>query len=118
MAIVYCLIAALFWGVRASMRRFPANMLSVPCRDYWLAPHREALTRDMLARSTLWLGWATFLLLAGITDLSFRANDSPERSMGLTPWILVGAYLLFSVGWLIRLLHRFLHPSAGAETAV
>lgn len=110
LAVVYVCVTALFLGVRATMRRMPGHQLNVPNRAYWLAPEREATTRERLSRSTLWLGWATLVLLIAVAHLSFQANHTPERSMGYAPWIALGCYTAFSLGWMVRLLHRFLRP--------
>jgi uncharacterized membrane protein len=106
LAVVYLVIAALFLGVKVSMSRFPARLLNVPNRDYWLSPQREQRTRTALSRSTLYLGSATLLLLIAISEMSFRANFTSERSMGYAPWYALAAYVVFTFGWMGRLLWR------------
>lgn len=107
LAVMYVLVAGLFLAVWTTMRRFPAHLISVPNREYWMMPNREAYTRTALARNMLWLGWAALMLLLVITDLTFRANLREDASLGLTPWIVIGVYVAFCAGLVVRLIYRF-----------
>lgn len=107
LAVIYLLVAGLFLAVWTTMRRFPAHLISVPNRDYWMMPARQDYTRAALARNMLWLGWASLMLLAVITDLTFRANLREDQALGLTPWLVIGLYVLFCAATMGRLIYRF-----------
>lgn len=108
------IIAVLFLIVHVTMYRIAARSLNVPNRDYWLAPERELLTRRMLGRSTLWLGWGTLVLMIAVAENSFRANFTPERSVGWWPWYLLAGYAVFGFGWMGRMLYRLMNPPRDA----
>jgi hypothetical protein len=50
-----------------------------------------------------WLGAATLALLIGMTQLTIRANLTAEP-LGSASLVLLGAYLLFMLAWILWLL--------------
>lgn len=96
-------VAVLIVGLWWAMPRFPANLINLPHRHYWLAPEREAATRQWLGNLVLCLGLALLVYLTGVGHLAMRANLAPEPRLGPAFWWLTGSYLagtLALVAWL------------------
>lgn len=85
--------------------------INLPNKAYWLAPERREATLEYLSRTALVFGTATLALLVVMMHLSFRANFSPERSMGNAPWVVMLAYLGFLAVWIGRVFWRFRKPA-------
>lgn len=99
--------ALLMLGLPWLLGVLPARWISLPHRDYWLAPGRRDETLRWIGRQMLWFGSATLALLIGVGDLAFRANLRPRPALGNSVWWLLGAYLLFVAVWTVRLHARF-----------
>lgn len=100
-------VSATFAGVGWLVRRLPAEMISLPNKDYWLAPGRRADTAARFERDMSGFAVATNLLLIATVHLAFRANLTPEPNLGSLPMLLVGAYLLYTLVWTVALVARW-----------
>lgn len=103
---VTLLIAALFIAIPALLKFTPASLINLPNKRYWLAPERREETMDRLASSFEILACATLLFLLvlfELTSLASRGGDLPTRTF----MPVVGAYLVFSVGWTVALIRTF-----------
>jgi uncharacterized membrane protein len=85
----------------------PDSLVSMPNKAYWYAPERRDATRASIARYLAWFGSATLLLMLGVNQLAIQANLSTELNLGITFWVLLGAFLLFTAIWLMRMVLRF-----------
>ena len=70
------MIALLF-----AVRFFPAWMINIPRREYWLAPERRAQTFDCLLRWGLWFGCLFLAFLAAVHHLVVEANGRTPIAM-------------------------------------
>jgi uncharacterized membrane protein len=105
--------AGLLLGMAYGMRYIPMRLINIPRKDYWADPEREDEARDYLFRDMLWFGCATMVLLNAVTYLTFRANLRPDHSMGYWSWVVIGAYLVWVVGWVVRMIWRFYRVPVG-----
>ncbi len=99
--------AVLLLGIAVAMRYIPMRFMNIPHTEYWADPEREDETRERLYCDMLWFGCATLILLNAVVYLTFRANLRPDRSMGHWPWVVMAAYLAWTVGWAVRMIWRF-----------
>jgi len=103
-------VAALIVGLWWAMPRFPANLINLPHRHYWLTPEREAATRQWLGDLVLGLGIALLAYLTLVGHLAMRANLAPEPRLGPAFWWVTGLYLAGTLGLVAWLVLRFRLP--------
>jgi len=104
------LMFVLFAALPALMARLPTKLVNLPHKDYWLAPARRAETLARLCPMFDWLGAATLGLLVGVFELTIRANLN-RSTLGFQIWILLAAYHLFVLLWIVSYLRIFRRPS-------
>jgi uncharacterized membrane protein len=99
---------ALFFtfALPALLRRLPPQVINMPNRDYWLAPERREASIARLSDWLAWFGAGITAFGAAILELSLRANLAAGR-MSSAVWIVLGAFLIFVVGWLVGLYRAF-----------
>lgn len=95
-------------GVLAyAARRFPAA-LSLPHRDYWLAPERREATLQYLMSHSAWLAALVALLVFAIHLLVVDANRTVPARLDTRVFLLaVGAFCVALAGWVRTLSRRF-----------
>jgi hypothetical protein len=99
-------------AIGALPRVFP-DRVSLPYRDYWLAPERRGATLAYLAAHACWLGCGTSLMAAAFHWLLLRASRlaPPRLEIDLFLAILVASLVLLAV-WILALVLRFRRPRA------
>ena len=91
--------------------KVPARWISLPNRDYWLAPERRRRAVEMLSGYLWQFGTALFLFLFLVGLLSLRANLSdPVRLDEAALLIALGIFLGYTVLWMIALVRAFRIP--------
>lgn len=104
-AATIALTAVIFLGL--SKIRWSDRWVSLPHKDYWLAPERREQTFRYLHRQMLVFGSATLMLLLVVMQWVIEANlDGSQTMPGAGMWWLMGGYLLFTTVWTIRLIVR------------
>ncbi len=99
-------VALLFSGIGPLLRRTPSRMITLPNRDYWLAPERAEETIEFLSRQFFLVGSATLLLLLDIFHQSFRVHFGKASTLEHAMTSLM-VYVGYSVLWSIRLIAKF-----------
>jgi uncharacterized membrane protein len=101
-------MALLFLGLTAWLAKIPNEWISLPHKDYWLAPERRAATLETLQQQMEWLAAATMALMVSITQLTIQVNLAGG---GAWPqdifWLLFGGYMVCFIAWLITLLRKW-----------
>jgi len=88
--------------------RWPDRLINLPHKDYWLAPERREETFRTFQRQMLVFGCATLAFLLLVMQWAIEANLDGSQTLAPGPiWWLLGAYGLFTVVWLVRLLRHF-----------
>ena len=101
-------MALLFLGLAAWLAKIPNEWISLPHKDYWLAPERRAATLETLQQQMEWLAATTVALLLGITQLTIQANlDGGDAWPRDAFWLLFGGYMVCFIVWLITLLRKW-----------
>lgn len=103
-------VATLILGLWWAMPWLPANWINLPHRDYWLAPEREAATRQCVRNLVLGLGIALLAYLTLMGHLTLRANLAPPPHLGPAFWWITGVYLAGTLGLVVWLYLRFRLP--------
>ena len=105
------LILLVFVAVPTQLGRLPVAWISLPHKDYWLAPEQRRETIWRMAGQMLWFGSATLVLMIATFELAMRANlVNPPRLSTFAMWVLLVLYGVYTLGWLIRLLLGFRKP--------
>jgi uncharacterized membrane protein len=98
------------------MGKVPVSLINVPRKSYWLAPERRESTIALLRSWLAVFGIATQLLLMAIFEVTVQANlRDPPRIPGAMLWGILGAYLAFTVLWLLLFYLRFGKEGGSAE---
>jgi len=101
MAFVF--LFAPFFNHRATRRA-----MSIPNREYWLAPERYADTLMFIKTRMVWMGVATLVLMVGITQMAIAANLGSSGTLTSKVGWLLAAYFVFVAGWLVHFVGTFL----------
>ena len=104
------LLPAIILGSIAAVRYLPARWINVPHREFWLAPGQIGFTRAIVAGMVHWIGVATFLFMIALNHVTLRANLTPDPSLGIYPWILLGAMFAAMAAIIVPAMLRFRRP--------
>jgi uncharacterized membrane protein len=83
--------AAVSWVV-------PAQALNLPRKEYWSAPQRTLLAKQMIVERLLWLAAATLLFVAYLSHQTLAFNLGGGGGQ-LTVWTPLGVFLAFTALW-------------------
>jgi uncharacterized membrane protein len=90
----------------------PRRWISLPNRDYWLAPERRIQAAERFAHLMWQFGTAVFLFLLVAGLLTLRANLSdPVRLDERAFLVALALFLVYTVAWTVALLRAFRVPA-------
>jgi hypothetical protein len=105
----------LFLSIRGStliVRHTPDRWISLPNRDYWLAPERRERAMEKLERLLDRFGAVLFGFLFVLGLLSMRANlEEPVVLNETAVFVMTGLFLAYTVYWTVRLILDFRLPA-------
>lgn len=105
--ITHLVLVVIFLGVPLCIGRLPNSWISLPRKDYWLAPERRERALRMVGDSLRWMGTASLLFVLVTAHLVFEVNLGVRETLGpLFLWALV-AFLTFTLIWSVRFVRRF-----------
>ena len=100
-----------FVGLPRWLARIPARWISLPNRDYWLAPERREGTLRYIQRQMLWFACAMIAYMLVITELVIRVNLGVYPTLpSLAMWLLLAGFLIFTLIWVLCLTWRLRRP--------
>lgn len=99
--------ALLLGSIRTLLQYVPDDAINLPNKEHWLAPERRDGTLRVISSYFLWFAVATTALLAAITHLVYQANLSQLPNLGSLTWVILGAYLVYTLCWTVSLTRRF-----------
>ncbi|HEY9616658.1 MAG TPA: DUF1648 domain-containing protein [Microcoleaceae cyanobacterium] len=109
---VLALDAWLFWGMPQAIERRPDRQINLPHKEYWLAADRRADTFAFIREQLRWFGVANLLLMVCVFQLAISANLNPPPKLPVVQiWTVLGAYLIYTIGWLVNFYQHFRRPS-------
>ena len=103
-------IGGVFAGLAWATKKIPARLVSLPNKDYWLAPERRDETCRFLSVYLLWMGNATLVFLMAMLHATMVANWRSPPELGLSLWRPLAGFLLFVAVWCVLLCWRFKRP--------
>ena len=107
-AVLGLALPLLIYGIFSLAGLFPTRLVSLPRRDYWLAPERRDATMRELRRQSLWLGCLVVLFVAGLYVITLEANQHNPAKLALSFVLLhLGGFFLGMAIWVVLLLWRF-----------
>ena len=92
------------------MDRIPVKYLNLPHKDYWLKSGRLPEARAKMSLAMWWMSAATMLLSTATLELVLRSNLTRTPLEGGLMWTVMGAYSLFTLVWVGKLLLGFSPP--------
>jgi uncharacterized membrane protein len=107
-------VLLVFHALPRTLYWVPDRWINLPRKDYWLAPQRRRETLAILQRWMGWFGAGVLLFLIFVFQLAIQANFADDRAVaGAAFWGILAGFLLFTLGWSVLFLLRFLRvPSA------
>ncbi len=88
------------------IRKMPNRLINMPNKEYWFAKERRTDTINNIRHFFEWFSAALLALFISINQLVIRANLSNEN-LSSQSWLILGAFLIFVIIWLIKLGRRF-----------
>jgi uncharacterized membrane protein len=109
--VMITMMAVLFGGLGALIRRLPDALITLPNKDYWLAPERREQTHERISDQLLIIGSLTLLLMDGILYLSLSANlrGGPAISAEWL-WGMIIVFIIINIVWTVNILRSFRRP--------
>jgi hypothetical protein len=107
MAAVGIGLALLQLGVFYGVRYFPASIVNLPHREYWLAPERRAETSAVIFRAGIWLAIFISIFVLAIHLLVVDANRSQPVRLSTSVWWLLASFLSMLAVWSFALIQYF-----------
>jgi hypothetical protein len=88
--------------------KVPPRFVSLPHREYWMSPLRQAETCDYISRRLLWLACLEVVFFAGVHFLTVQANRRVPVQLPMEIFLpLIGGFLVAVVGWAIAFIRHF-----------
>jgi uncharacterized membrane protein len=104
-------VSGFFLLLSYGLQRVPAALISLPGKDYWLAPERREATYAFLAQQLVWFGFASGVFFVALLQVTLRANLDEQHRLDKTSFLIyLGGYLAFTLLWVIHFLVRFRRP--------
>lgn len=106
MAFVLGLIVFEFTFLPKLIEKMPLSLINMPNREFWFSDENRAETIEIIRHFFEWFSAALLGLFIGINQLVIRANLTHEN-LSSNSWLILGAFLIFVVVWLIKFYRRF-----------
>jgi len=94
-------------GISRIISWMPPQLISLPNKQYWVAPEHLAETQVFLNAYFAWLGCAVLLIIILTFDYAIQSNLHPDNRPDISRmWYILAAFILFTLVWTIRMLLR------------
>ena len=104
-------VLGLFALIPRLLRILPTSLINMPNKDYWLAPERKEASLAVMGVYMDVFAAGVGVLLVTVFEMTFRANEGGDGRLPF-PGIVLGAFLAFTVAWIVALTRRFRKPAA------
>lgn len=105
--VMIAFLTAIFLFLPRLLDRFPDSTISLPNREYWLAPERREKTFEFVQNQMLWMGIATLAFLICTFQLVIEANLNSPPALTSSFILLFVAYMVVVAAWTVRFIVRF-----------
>lgn len=110
---MWALMVGCFWLLPAVLHRVPDQMISLPNRDYWLAPERRAETFEAIRTRSEAYGALTLMLMLFVYGMVFDVNQAADPVLPEAAFFAaMGVYLVVFLGLGVETVLRFRKPQA------
>lgn len=82
-----------FWGLSLTIPRFPASLINIPNKEYWLNDTRKEATFSMLKAMMFWIGSLCLALFIYIFYEILKANTDGSQQIGNFSWVSILIFL-------------------------
>ncbi len=106
------LMGFLLPGIGFFLKKIPANLISLPNREFWFAPERRDETCRILQVYFDWMGCGTLILLMLAMHQTFRYNLGDREGFMDSFWWVFAGYMAFILIWSGHLWVRFMKKPA------
>lgn len=89
------------------IKKMPNSWINLPNKDYWLSAERREATFGTIRSYFEWFSVALLSLFIAVNHLVFQANLTRQNLSGTAMWLILGAFLAFTIGWLIKFIRQF-----------
>jgi hypothetical protein len=111
-------IGLFFLGLSSLIRVFPASLINIPRKDFWLVPERRSLAAGIIRNYLTGLAALMTLYFGGLHVLTLEANRVQPTQLPMGGMLLVVmAFLIALMLWVIALLMRFAETGEGQVAA-
>lgn len=90
-----------------AIEKMPNSLINLPNKDYWLAAERREATFGTIRSYFEWFSIALLSLFIAVNQLVFRANINRENLLSTEIWMIIGAFSIFTIIWLIKFIRQF-----------
>ncbi|TNE50111.1 MAG: DUF1648 domain-containing protein [Deltaproteobacteria bacterium] len=103
----------MFVGITSMMRKIPDELVSVPNKEYWLAPENKERFLKLFSNSMYWFGWITQALFLGVGVVVYYGATANSINQPAMYSLLLG-YVVATVLFVVGLFKQFrVEESAG-----
>ena len=103
-------MCAVLFGLAPWLERLPDRVISLPRKDYWLAPERRSATLGAMRDWLRWLMVVAIAIVALVMTLIMHANLSGPPRLDLRAMLLLAGILAPILGMAAGILWRFRVP--------
>jgi len=90
-----------FLGLPLLIDRMPDSMVSLPNKEYWLAPERRAYVFEVFRMYFQWFSVGLLTMLVCVNQLVYRANIT-KTNFDSSIWLILAGFFAFAIIWLVR----------------
>ena len=87
--------------------KMPMILINMPNKEFWFAEERRAETLSVIRIYFEWFSISLATLFISVNQLVFRANLTRTILPATETWLILGAFLIFMVVWLIKFVRQF-----------
>ena len=102
--------AVVAFAVPRIIEAVPTELINLPHKDYWLAPQRRVESLVFLETQFAWFGCGLLLFMVFVFEFVIRANFRDHAQLDSSFGYALGAFLLFTLLWVVRTIKRFSSP--------
>lgn len=87
--------------------KMPLTLINMPNKQFWFAEERRSETLSIIRSYFEWFSISLLGLFIAVNQMVFRANINRENLPPTEVWLILGAFLIFVVLWLIKFVRQF-----------
>ncbi len=87
--------------------KMPLTLINMPNKEFWFAEERRAATLAVIGGYFEWFAVSLCALFIAVNQMVFRANINRENLPSAEMWLILGAFIVFVVIWMIKFMRHF-----------